>query len=207
MNDGFTCRVRTHGDAVVVVVRGEPDMATGSHLSVAVRARLRPSSAPDRCRPGWTRLPSVAGRIWHLVRWRSPSTGRVQVRRVPDAIFSHPRLAAVYDAFDGNRGDLDAYVAIADEVRAGLVLDVGCGTGNLAVRLAASGRTVVGVDPAGASLEVAKGKDGAAVVTWIHGDVTALPALGADPAMMTDPTDGASTTMTGAEVDIAQRHE
>src|ERR1700677_4370182 len=32
-------------------------------------------------------------------------------RRVPDAIFAHPRLAPVYDAFDGGREDLAAYLA------------------------------------------------------------------------------------------------
>ncbi|GIG63233.1 methyltransferase [Longispora fulva] len=104
---------------------------------------------------------------------------------MPDAIFSHSRLAAIYDAFDGNRVDLDAYVAIADELAARLVLDVGCGTGNLAIRLAEGGRGVVGVDPAEASLAVARSKDGAAAVTWICGDATALPALGANLALMT----------------------
>src|SRR6202451_3257136 len=82
-------------------------------------------------------------------------------RRVPDAIFAHPRLATVYDAFDGGRDDLAAYLDIACELGADRVLDVGCGTGCLAVLLAESGRTVVGVDPAEASLEVGKGKDGA----------------------------------------------
>lgn len=77
---------------------------------------------------------------------------------MPDAIFAHPRLADVYDVFDAERGDLDAYVAIADELGASVVLDVGCGTGTLAIRLAGSGRMVVGVDPAEASLDVAKGK-------------------------------------------------
>ncbi|MCK9900777.1 hypothetical protein MXD63_11880 [Frankia sp. Cpl3] len=43
---------------------------------------------------------------------------------MPDAIFAHPRLAGVYDAFDADRGDLAAYLAIADEVSAGHVLDV-----------------------------------------------------------------------------------
>jgi SAM-dependent methyltransferase len=43
----------------------------------------------------------------------------------------------------------------------------------------------VAVDPAEASLEIAKAKDGAANVRWIHGDVTALPPLGADLAVMT----------------------
>jgi hypothetical protein len=34
---------------------------------------------------------------------------------VPDAIFAHPRLAAVYDAFDGHRDDLDLYRGLAEE--------------------------------------------------------------------------------------------
>src|SRR5271165_6710787 len=106
-------------------------------------------------------------------------------RRVPDAIFAHPRLAPLYDAFDADRDDLTAYLGIADELGADRVLDVGCGTGCLAVLLAESGRIVVGVDPAGASLEVTKSKDEAARVTWVNGDVTAVPAFGADLAVMT----------------------
>lgn len=106
-------------------------------------------------------------------------------RLVPDAIFAHPRLAPIYDAFDGDRDDLDAYLEIADEVGADRVLDIGCGTGNLAILLARSGRTVVAVDPAEASLEVAKSKDGAAGITWIHGDAASAPAIGADLAVMT----------------------
>jgi SAM-dependent methyltransferase len=104
---------------------------------------------------------------------------------VSDAIFAHPRLALVYDAFDGDRDDLTAYLNIADELGAHHVLDVGCGTGSLAILLTETGRTVVGVDPAEASLEVAKLKDKAATVTWIHGDATTVSALGADFAVMT----------------------
>ncbi|MDN3359149.1 class I SAM-dependent methyltransferase [Actinomadura sp. DC4] len=104
---------------------------------------------------------------------------------MPDALFAHPRLAPLYDAFDGDRDDLAAYVGIADELGADRVLDVGCGTGSLAVLLAERGRTVVGVDPAAASLEIARAKDRTGRVTWIHGDATAVPALGADLAVMT----------------------
>lgn len=104
---------------------------------------------------------------------------------MPDAIFAHPRLAAVYDAFDGDRNDLAAYLAIADELGARTVLDVGCGTGSLAVLLARHGHTVVGVDPAEASLDVARAKDGAGKVRWIRGDASALPALRTDLATMT----------------------
>jgi SAM-dependent methyltransferase len=104
---------------------------------------------------------------------------------VPDAIFAHPRLASVYDAFDGDRDDLTAYLDIACELGADRVLDVGCGTGSLAVLLAESGRSVVGVDPAEASLAVARAKDATGCITWVHGDATMVPAFGADLAVMT----------------------
>jgi SAM-dependent methyltransferase len=104
---------------------------------------------------------------------------------VADAIFAHPRLAPVYDAFDGQRDDLAAYLAIAAELAADRVLDVGCGTGSLALLLARSGRTVTGVDPAPASLEVARAKDIDAAVTWVPGDAGTVPGLGADLAVMT----------------------
>lgn len=104
---------------------------------------------------------------------------------MPDAIFDHPRLAQIYDAFDGPRDDLDAYLAIAGELGARSVLDVGCGTGCLAILLAGSGRAVVGADPSGASLDVARSKDQPDGITWVHGDATAVPALGADLAVMT----------------------
>jgi len=104
---------------------------------------------------------------------------------VPDAIFAHPRLAPLYDAFDGGRDDLAAYLDIARELGADRVLDVGCGTGCLAVLLAESGRTVVAVDPAEASLEVAKAKDATGRVAWVTGDARTGPAFGADLAVMT----------------------
>jgi ubiquinone/menaquinone biosynthesis C-methylase UbiE len=91
----------------------------------------------------------------------------------------------LYDAFDGRRDDLTAYLDIARELAADRVLDVGCGTGSMAVLLARDGRTVVGVDPAAASLEVARSKDPAGAVTWVHGDAAAVPAFDADLALMT----------------------
>ena len=97
--------------------------------------------------------------------------------REPDATFSDPRQAVLYDVFNNDRSDLEAYVAIADEVEAHRVVDVGCGTGSLAVRLAELGFSVTGVDPAGASLDVARAKPNAELVTSIHGDATSLVGL------------------------------
>ena len=102
-----------------------------------------------------------------------------------DAIFAEPRLARIYDLWEGDRVDLTHYLAIAAELGARSVLDVGCGTGNWACMLAERGFEVVGLDPAAASLDVAKGKPGAQRVRWIHGDVRSLPTLAVDLATMT----------------------
>jgi SAM-dependent methyltransferase len=104
---------------------------------------------------------------------------------MPEAIFAHPRLARIYDPLDPDRGDLDAYAAMAAEFGARSVLDVGCGTGTLACLLARRGLAVTGVDPALASLEVARAKPGADAVRWLHGDATSLPPMQADLATMT----------------------
>lgn len=103
----------------------------------------------------------------------------------PDALYTEPRLAACYDTFDGERDDLDHYESILDELGARAVLDIGCGTGSLAVRLAARGLEVTGIDPARASLDVARDKPHAEAVMWVHGIAPELPALGADAAVMT----------------------
>ncbi|MFB7997047.1 class I SAM-dependent methyltransferase [Streptomyces sp. NPDC056002] len=102
-----------------------------------------------------------------------------------DEVFRHPRLAAVYDALDPDRSDLDAYVGMAQEFGARRVLDIGCGTGVFALLLAGRGIEVVGVDPAQASVDTARGKPGSERVRWICGDATALPPLRADLATMT----------------------
>jgi len=102
-----------------------------------------------------------------------------------DDCFAHPRLAAIYDPLDPDRGDLTAYLQMADEFEAQRVLDIGCGTGVFALLLADRGIEVVGVDPAQASIDVARTKPGSGRVRWISGDATTLPPLQVDLATMT----------------------
>jgi SAM-dependent methyltransferase len=102
-----------------------------------------------------------------------------------DEGYEDPRLAAIYDALDADRSDLDVYVGIARDLGARRVLDVGCGTGTFAILLSERGFEVTGVDPALAMLEVARAKPGADRVRWIHGDARSLPPLQVELATMT----------------------
>ncbi len=104
---------------------------------------------------------------------------------VRHAEFLDPRLVAVYDAECPWSRDDDFFLSVVDETPAARVLDLGCGTGRLALGLAAAGHTVTGVDPARASLEAARGKPGAERVTWIEGTSPALPDASFDVAVMT----------------------
>ncbi len=111
-----------------------------------------------------------------------------------DPIFGDPRLAAVYDALDADRSDLEVYERIVvDELGARSALDIGCGTGTFALMLAARGLEVTGVDPAAASVDVARSKPGADAVRWVVGTADAQAA---DVAVAA----GATGAATGADV-------
>lgn len=115
----------------------------------------------------------------------------------PDPEFAHPRLAAIYDALDPDRSDLLPYVAMARELGAHRVLDVGCGTGVFALLLTDAGFAVTGVEPAGESLAVARAKPGGERVRWLHGGATALAGSAPDPAA--EPFDLATMTANVAQ--------
>jgi SAM-dependent methyltransferase len=66
------------------------------------------------------------------------------------------------------------------------VLDMGCGTGHLAVDLAIRGHRTTGADPAAAMLAVARARPGGDKVTWIESGAAALDlATRFDLAIMT----------------------
>jgi SAM-dependent methyltransferase len=129
----------------------------------------------------------VAGeKRWH-VGWRGHTLTRLGEggESMADAQFEVGRLAGLYDPLDPDRSDLDVYRGMAEEFGARSVLDIGCGTGTFACMLAGHGIEVIGVDPAAASLDIARGKPGAERVRWVLGDATGLPPLQVDFATMT----------------------
>ena len=65
------------------------------------------------------------------------------------------------------------------------VLDIGCGTGTFACRLAARRIEVIGLEPAPAALKVALTKPWSERITWICGTVGDLPPLKVVLATMT----------------------
>lgn len=102
-----------------------------------------------------------------------------------DAEFNHPLLVQVYDAqcLWGREDQL--FFDLAAETPGARILDLGCGTGRITLRLAAAGHRVVGVDPARASLEAARLKPGADQVTWMEGTAADIPSAAFDLALMT----------------------
>ena len=102
-----------------------------------------------------------------------------------DQHYIDPRVTAIYDTECAGRDDIEFYLVLARELHAHNVIDLACGTGVLAVDLAAQGASVVGVDPAGAMLDVARGRPGGDQVRWINGDSSAMPEGEADLVVMT----------------------
>ena len=102
-----------------------------------------------------------------------------------NAEYEDPRLVEVYDAEGPWSRDDDFFAALVNETPGASVLDLGCGTGRLALGLAAAGHRVTGIDPARAALAAAQAKPSAERVTWIHGTAETTPAAAFDVALMT----------------------
>jgi len=90
-----------------------------------------------------------------------------------DEIFDDYSFAALYDDFNRWAPSDEFYLAMARQI-GGPVLDIGCGTGMLACRIAADGLRVVGADPADGMLRVARSRTGAERVRWVHSDGQSL---------------------------------
>lgn len=100
--------------------------------------------------------------------------------------FTDPRQVVIYDAVNayGRATQPDFYLGVAEEIRAETVIDLGCGTGIIALELATRGYRTIGVDPSPLMLEAAQHKPGADRVQWIEGGAGQLGTPGADLAIM-----------------------
>jgi len=103
---------------------------------------------------------------------------------VADPQFENPRLAEIYDHFDPDRPDLDVYAALVEELgaRSSWTSDAAPA---LCLHVGRTGVHVIGVDPAAASLNVARRKPAADQVRWLQADPTVLPPLQVDLVTMT----------------------
>jgi SAM-dependent methyltransferase len=89
--------------------------------------------------------------------------------------FSDPRLVELYDLLNPPGPDTEFFLSLPrHEDRA--VLDVGCGTGLLAVDYARRGLDTAGVDPAAAMLQLARNRPGGDRVLWIEASASTFAA-------------------------------
>ncbi|RQS24411.1 bifunctional 2-polyprenyl-6-hydroxyphenol methylase/3-demethylubiquinol 3-O-methyltransferase UbiG [Burkholderia sp. Bp8998] len=91
-----------------------------------------------------------------------------------EILYTDPRLVAVYDRFNAGNRDFTFYASRIGATRQ-RILDLGCGTGTFARRLAAAGHDVVAIDPAPAMIDHARRQPGAGAVRWLACDLDGLP--------------------------------
>lgn len=91
-----------------------------------------------------------------------------------NSLYSDPALIAVYDALNAGRQDYDFYLSQLPNVPQ-RILDIGCGTGQFALELAARGHDVCAVDPAPGMVAFAREKPGADLIEWYVGRCCVVP--------------------------------
>jgi ubiquinone/menaquinone biosynthesis methyltransferase len=102
---------------------------------------------------------------------------RAYVRRLFSTIADRYDLITVVLSYGQDRRWKDQLAARAGDARGKTALDLACGTGDIAFRLAARGARVVGLDITPRMLELARRRPEASAqhVSFVAGDMTALP--------------------------------
>jgi SAM-dependent methyltransferase len=99
--------------------------------------------------------------------------------------FYDPRLVAIYNTVCPLDGYEKYYIDLAKKLNARTIIDIGCGTGLLTIELAKLGYSMVGVEPSGLMLDVARNNSLDNRIKWIQGDALAIGEYNADLAIMT----------------------
>lgn len=99
--------------------------------------------------------------------------------------FSDPLLVSAYDALNAFGDDSDFWLREIERLSPKTIIDLGCGTGLLTCELAKRGYNMIGVEPAGKMLDIARKKPYADKVQWIEGGYEQFEGLKADMILMT----------------------
>lgn len=99
--------------------------------------------------------------------------------------FTNPLLVATYDTLNALGDDSEFFCQIAKDLSAPMIIDLGCGTGLLTCELAKRGHKMIGVEPAGAMLDIARHKPYGDQIQWIEGGYEKFDGLQADMVLMT----------------------
>ena len=120
-----------------------------------------------------------------------------------EVLYTEARLVAVYDLFNAGDRDCTFYASRIGTARQ-RILDLGCGTGTFARRLAAAGHDVVAIDPAPAMIEYARRQPDADAVRWLACALDGLPpGASFDAVVMTG--HAFQCLLTDAEIDATLR--
>jgi SAM-dependent methyltransferase len=99
--------------------------------------------------------------------------------------FSHPLLVAAYDTINSLGDDNEFYCQLVAKLSAKTIIDLGCGTGLLTCELSSRGFEMIGIEPSGAMLGVARAKPFADRVQWIEGSYEKLEGHRVDLVLLT----------------------
>ncbi|MBN4046444.1 class I SAM-dependent methyltransferase [bacterium AH-315-P15] len=99
--------------------------------------------------------------------------------------FSDPRLVAIYDTLNPIDEYKAFYVELASKLSVSSIIDIGCGSGLLTCELVGAGHQLIGIEPSGAMLSLARKSPCGEQVRWIEGEVEKLGELTSELAIMT----------------------
>jgi demethylmenaquinone methyltransferase/2-methoxy-6-polyprenyl-1,4-benzoquinol methylase len=105
----------------------------------------------------------------------APEVKRAYVRRLFATIADRYDFITRFLSFGRDRGWKQRLLTMSEVAPGRRVLDLACGTGDLAFEAAAQGGRVVGLDITPRMIVLARRKPGAARVGWLVGDMTTLP--------------------------------
>ena len=105
----------------------------------------------------------------------SPEAKQRYVRRLFGTIAERYDLITVLLSFGRDRAWKRRLIAFAGVVPGTRVLDLACGTGDIAFEARAAGATVFGLDVTPRMIALARRKSDGAAVHWLIGDMTGVP--------------------------------